>query len=848
MPDRALTQIDLGDLGRFTDTPASFAITSPDLPTGWDYIYENRQVLLRLDQHGMAYAGAFPPSDIVLFMRDRNERASVWPVWLRSSRFGAGLISNTFRPCPGEADPAARPAVFRIDFTPELARYTIEHRGVRCVTEIMVPQDAPAICQRVTITNLGTDPLQLSAFPALRHFSQWGTMAAWDKPEWYTRTAFGRAADGTPGFSTHVTSPTCKARDRRATVLWSSPEDLIAAEVSLERFIGQGSCVHPEAPVRGGLRLDAAAAAPWGTYTDDNNLFAYPQCCALEYRLDLAPGESRAIRQVFAWLPTTAAGLLPPAAEALALARWLDPAVFDREVAGRRQQFAAVRAVRTLRSPEPALDRFASEWLPLQLQWACSLDRGWPTGMRGGRDAANDFAALAPYDPAFVREMIRTELSCQRPDGWVPRHFSARGHAGRERDTRQPTDAGAVVLEMVHAYLCQTRDWVLLDQPLPWLDRPADETATVLEHVLRIVAYYREPQNLGEHGLCKLREGGWLDSLNQAGLRGRGEDVMLTCQVVYGLALVDEILAGAAAAGMRLAGADRAGFTAFAAALTGAVRQQAFNAGGWFSGFFNDEGRWLFSERDPDGEARLYGPANYWAVISGVARADLEPAALAVAERLRCPDGFLLHHPGFSHDFFTCGGRMTSGDSPDGRSEHHNPYNHGSHGFLARAAAVAGRGDLLLESLVALLPYDQERHPVGTSLRAPYAVVNVWEDIPGFRRRAKDTFLTGSTAYGVRIVFEWMLGIRPTWDGLIIDPCLPPPWPGAEVEFIHLGRRATLRVSNRSGRGVGVVDLRVDGRVVERSRTDPTSRRTVRIIDDAGWSVASAPVVIEAWV
>ena len=351
-------------------------------------------------------------------------------------------------------------------------------------------------------------------------------------------------------------------------------------------------------------------------------------------------------------------------------------------------------------SPDPVLDRFANEWLPLQLHWACSLDRGWPTGMRGGRDAANDFAALPPYEPAFVRELILTELSCQRDDGWVPRHFSARGHAGPERDRRSPVDAGAVVLEMVHAYLCCTRDWSLLGEGVPWLDDPAEATAPVIEHLLRISSYYLAPENIGEHGLCKVREGGWLDSLNKAGLAGRGEDVMLTCQVISGLRLLDELLNAAMVQGriredLHAGTLERhaAGRNQFGAALN----EHAWN-GAWYNGFFTDEGQWLFSDNDPDGKARAYGPACYWAVICGAAGPERRAQSMAVADRLRCSDGFLLHDHGFTGPYFP-GGRMTSGDSPAGRSEHHNPYNHGSHGFLARAAATAGDGELLLEAL-----------------------------------------------------------------------------------------------------------------------------------------------------
>lgn len=816
--------------GEFDENePAGFVISTLNLPTSWDYIYENRRMLLRVDPFGMAYAAAYPPSDIVMFMRDRYQKFSVWPTWLASPVFASGPFTNFFRPCFGATDPATEPARVDIRFAPHRARYEIEHEGVRCITEIFVPAEDPAVCQRVTVTNLGRQPIPLRMVPVLRHFSQWGNMAPWDKPEWYTKTAFVRSATGLPGFSVHVTSPTCVTANRRGTAFWSSAEGLTGAEVSYERFVGAGTFEQPESVLRGRLSMTPGAALPWGEHSETNHLFAYPQIFGLQYEFALDAGASASVRQVFAWTPLDANGLLPDEATALRPARFLDPAATDAELARLRASFARYTAARRVRLPAaPALTRYTNEWLPLQLKWACSLDRGWPTGMRGGRDAANDFAALTPHDAPFVREMILTELSCQRRDGWVPRHFSARGHAGKERDTRQPADAGAVVLEMVHDYLVRTRDIAVLAERIPWLDEPADRTDTVFEHTLRIARFYLDAANVGEHGLSKVYEGGWLDALNKAGLKGRGEDVMLTGQVVHGLRLLDDIVEAARRQRLCAEGRIEEWRREFAAAretFRRNAREHAFNRLGYFNGFFNDEGRWLFGPEDPDGEARIYGPASYWAVISGIAAPDLAASCMAVAERLRCDAGYLLHRPAFARNFFTCGGRMTSGDSPPGRSEHGNPYNHGSHGFLARAAATAGRGDLAHDALMWLLPFDQTRHPTATALRPPYAMVNVWENIPGFRNRAKDTFLTGSTAYGLRIVYDWLLGIRPTLDGLTVDPCLPAAFADVSSVFVHAKRRVSLRIVNGDGAGSGVKRMTVNGHDVTAAGADPCSGR-----------------------
>lgn len=824
-----LSELDLKGYGRFDDfEKGAFQLETIHAPASWDYIYQNRKLLLRLDQYGLSYAAAYPPSDIVMMMRDRFQRHSAWMTWYTSEQFSAPFNSFGY-PNPGTANPKKQADRQHVRYTPAKAEYGVEKEGLRSVTEVFVPDNDPAICQRVTLTNLKDVPLTLKATPVLRHAAMWAKRDPWDKPEWYTKTAYHRDSSmGAAGFSVYITSPVCDTSKRRAAVFWSEGKGLLGAEVSYDKFIGCGSFDNPEAIYDGQLELRSEDAAPWGEYTDHNHLFAYPQVCALQYGFTLEPGESVSFRQVFAWIPTAEGGLLPQAEEAEAYASYTGEARFQAEldkVAAAKERMMSVRSIHT---PDEALNQYVNGWLPLQLDWVSSLDRGWPTGMRGGRDAAQDFTAMVPQDPAFTRELILTELSCQRPDGSVPRHFSAAGHSGPERDTRNTVDAGACVIELIYQYLSHTKDWDILGEQLPWLDQPADRTDSLLTHLLKLAEYYLLPEHIGEHGLCKLYEGGWLDTANRLGVKGRGEEVMLTGQVIAALAQAVEIVSFLGDTG-RLsrweADLHAQRYESARNSFIESMRTHAYNSEGYFNGYFKDDGKWLFSARDEDGARRIYGPANYWAVISGAATKEMAESSMRTIEELKCPDGYRLMDPPFVFGSIPNVGRMASGDSPAGRSEHGNPYNHGSHGFLARALAVMGRGDGVREALDCLLPYSQERHPVERAMTPPYGIVNVWEDIPRMKGRGKDIFLTGSTGYGVRIVYEWMLGIKPALAGLVIDPCLPQEFTACSAEFPYAGKRVLLRIEHLSGDGAGVKSLTVNGTPVDTTRLDPASGR-----------------------
>ena len=70
-----LSQLELKGWGRFEeDRKAAFTIESADLPAPWEVIYQNRQILVRVDQHGPVYAQVDPPSGIMLFRREHFQR------------------------------------------------------------------------------------------------------------------------------------------------------------------------------------------------------------------------------------------------------------------------------------------------------------------------------------------------------------------------------------------------------------------------------------------------------------------------------------------------------------------------------------------------------------------------------------------------------------------------------------------------------------------------------------------------------------------------------------------------------------------------------------------------------
>ncbi len=825
-----LYDINIGKLGHFVPgSKATFSIDSVNLPDAWEYIYQNRDILLRVDQHGSVYAQAYPPTGIMLFRREPFQSYSSWLVWLRSDSLKCRAFTNFFRPTLAGGDPAAEPEFFNVTYTPTAAIYTVQHEGIRCETEIFTPAASPTICQRVSITNNRSDALSISAMPALRTYVNPAQLAPWDRAEWYLKTSFCR--EGAVGFSTQLLNMNSRVQDRRTAVLWSDA-GAAAAEISYEKFVGQGDFASPQAVYDGSLRMPADAAKPWAVQDETNTLYGYPPVNALKYDYRLAPGETRSFRQVLSLLPPKQDGSMPTAAEARGPAKFLIENTCTAEKKSLAAAYEKLVTRRTMHTPDAALNRYTNEWLPLQLDWVCSLDRGWPSGMRGSRDSANDFTAMVPLDAAWSREIILTECSCQRHDGWFPRQYSASGRKGKH-DLRGHRDGGVWVVELLYEYLCYTRDFGVLDEKVAWLD--SDDEETILTHALRIIEFYLDPQNIGEHGLCKIGEGDWLDAVNAAGLEGRGESVMLTNQLIISLVQMGEIIDRLAALGKMPDGKAKklaALYAAKAEELKSNLLKHALNSDGYFNSVFNDDGLWIFSNADPDGKRRIYGPANWWSISSGAARGELADKLISELANLKTSSGYYLYSPPLGEKPIAKVGRCASGDAPTGLWENGTAYNQGSHGFLGRALAVAGKGDMLYDVLITLLPYDQTKHPLASVMRPPYAVVNCWQEVPLFKYRGGLTFLTGSIAYAMRMIYSWMLGIRPTMDALAIDPCIPAGFKKLSAKFEYLGRSCELTISNPDGKQCGAASMTLNGKPVTRRITCPFSGRIMPVADD----------------
>lgn len=727
--------------GNFIKNTAGYEINSLDMKTSWEYIYENKDILLKVDQYGPVYAQANPPGDIMLFKREQHQKYSSW-------QFNIAVGDSSFSNFPKAAD---NPKNLKIRFRPESATYYFEKNGLACETELFVPSKGTTVVYKVKLKNISGAKKAVTARSGLVPYLNDAVIAPWDKYDWYLDTSRDKNR-----FVTKLLSAEADSAKRRCAELFFTEDSLEAHEISLDKFVGSGDINAPEY-----------------NFTDDERIYGYSPIYALLYRCALEAEEEKEFVQILTLGDENAE-------------KYFDEEYYGESLKKRRGEFEALFSKNRISTSDADFDYYVNYWLPLQMNWVASLDRGWPTGMRGSRDSAQDYTALLYTDTEAAEKIIMTMLECQRTDGWFPRQYSAKGKHGKH-DLRTHSDGGAFFIEFIWKYMAHTHSLEILNRKTQWLD--SDEESTVFDHVMRAVEYYISDENIGEHGLCKIRGGDWLDAVNAAGLEGRGESVTVSEQTVMSLKYIADILNHIGRE------SDSPKYLSRAEELKQAVNKHAYNASGYYNGVYNDDGKWIFSDNDPDGEKRIYGVSNYYAVISGVADGEKTASVLKNAEMLKSDKGYRLFYPYLGEKPIAKVGRIASGDVPPYLGENGNVYNHGSQGFFARALSVSGNGEKLNDVLKWLMPYDTSKHPTDKTFTPPYAIVNCWQQLPEFDHRGLMCFLTGSVAMAMRGVYEWTVGICPCLDGIEFIPCVAETLGEAEVRFEYCGRAYNMKIT-----------------------------------------------------
>lgn len=760
--------------GQFSSVPAGYTITDKDKLNGpWYYVYQNRKILLYVDQNGPVKIQYNPPSGILVCKREPSENQSKWQVWIQSKDLNNGVPVSNF------ATPILRYDLKRpicsVDWLPEKAIYRSEYDNFDIISEIFVPIDKATVCMKTTIVNKSDKDSDFTVVPSVYPFVYTPQVTAWDLPEWYLTTS--AVKNGKVFCICGQMKDPSMDENKYHSVTFNLDFDKDAEfELNMSNFTRSGNFYAPVS-VLDGMSF---------TYKMDNfqnALYSDRQAVwAAKYKACIKAGESKTFTQVI----TVQNAKKYDSNENIFEQNYFNEELYSEYKEKSKQFYADLFSKRSIKTGNDVYDNFINSFAPLQMYWVCSLDRGWPSSMRGTRDASQDFVGMNPIDPLWAKSTILQLLSHQRTDGWFPRQIST---ISREapHDMRNFCDGGAFFLELAYEYLTYTRDVNLMGEKVYWLD--SDQESTVLEHVIRCLDYYLNSQNIGEHGLCKAWYGDWWDVIDHVGSEGRGESVTVTAQMVLNLKYLIEILNWLKAQNkleekyFSLIDVCKQARENFATAL----KDSAYNSLGYFNGYFNDDGKWLFSDNDPDGEKRLYLVSNAWAIISGVADKEMRGSIIDNIEKLSFGRlGYNTNSLAFKK-FVPKAGRVGNLSLTEDC-----PYNH-AQSFLVRACCVAGDAKTAYKATRYILPIEQEYAPVEKTFAAPFCIANAYNSSDVNLHRVELQFLSGTVSYVLRTVYAYFFGITYGFDGLTIKHCLPKEFGNCSATFSYLGKNFILK-------------------------------------------------------
>jgi len=470
-------------------------------------------------------------------------------------------------------------------------------------------------------------------------------------------------------------------------------------------------------------------------------------------------------------------------------------------------------------TPDEHTNRMVNIWNAYQCMVTFNLSRsasyfesGIGRGM-GFRDSNQDLLGFVQMDPERARQRILDLASTQMATGGAYHQYQPLTRRGNNDIGSGFNDDPLWLVLAVAAYLKETGDWNLLDEKVPFDNRAGSEVP-LYEHLRRSIQYTLD--RIGPHGLPLIGRADWNDCLNLNCFSDAPGQSFQTTMNKDGKTAESVFIAGL----FVLAAREMAEIAAHrhedksAESYLGAAQQmeQAALSAGW-------DGEWFRRAYDYFGhpvgskdceEGQIFIEPQGMCVMAGIGvkNGAAQKAMDSVAKRLATPNGILLHQPAYTHYYLNLG-EISS--YPPGYKENAGVFCH-TNPWVMIAETRIGRGDRAHDYYLRINPSAREQMSEVHKLEPyVYAQMIAGRDA-ATSGEAKNSWLSGTAAWNYVAITQYILGIRPTYDGLEVHPVIPTHWEGFTAVRSFRGVTYHIRVK-RTGQG-NRVSLEVDGRSV----------------------------------
>lgn len=561
-----------------------------------------------------------------------------------------------------------------------------------------------------------------------------------------------------------------------------------------------------------------------GSFEKGNN-----HCGALQKKLVLQPGEE--VRLVFML------GEGNREEGRRMRDKYSDTVAVDKAYADLKAYWANKFNKLQIKTPNPGMNTLINTWTLYQAEinvmfsrFASFIEVGGRTGL-GYRDTAQDAMTVPHSNPEKCRqrlvELLRGlvkqgyGLHLFQPEWFDPDHDAK----PFKSPTVVPTPNAA---DMIHGiddacsddalwlvssiveYVKETGEFEFLDQVITYAD---GGSGTVYEHMTKILDFSNE--QVGTTGICKGLRADWNDCLNLGG----GESAMVSFLHYWALGNFLEI------AEYKKNEQDIEKYTNMKNHVKQVCDTELWDEE-WFIRGVTKNGKKIGTKKENEGKIHL--ESNAWAVLSGAASEEKGKKALdSVDEYLYTPYGIMLNGPSYTvpDDDIGFVTRVYPGLKENGSIfSHPNPW-------VWAAECMLGRGDKAMKFYNALCPYYQnDKIEIREAEPYSYCQFIMGKDHTAFGR-ARHPFMTGTGGWAYFSATRYILGVRPQFDTLLVDPCIPAEWDGFFVTREWRGAAYDITVKNPDRVMKGVKEIYLNGKKVDSIPVMPKgSKSTVEVI------------------
>jgi cellobiose phosphorylase len=620
-------------------------------------------------------------------------------------------------------------------------------------------------------------------------------------------------------------------RERRSHyTLFASTKEVAGFDTSRDAFVGVHNGLHEaQVPFAGNAKKTIAHGwNPIGSH---------------QINLKLAPGASETFSFILAYVEQ---GDLPKFDKPFVmnktkgrelLAKYQKPGAVDEAFKAVKNLWDGLLSKFQVDCPDPHASRMLNTWNQYQCMATFNLSRSaslYETGIGRGmgfRDSNQDLLGFVHLIPERARQRILDIAATQLSDGTCYHQYQPLTKKGNAEVGGDFYDDHLWLVLSACSYIKETGDTSILEAPVGYADKPGSKD-NLLHHLETSIAYTLK--NRGGRGLPLIGHADWNDCLNLNCFSAEPNESFQLAGDVKGSKAESVMIAGLFLYASREMVSlynylkkpqDQDRLQKAYDGMLKVVEEQAWD-GEWYTRAYDAKGNPVGSKTNEEG--KIFIESQGWCVLGGAGKDNgrARQALESVHKHLYTSNGVILQQPAYSTYHLELG-EVTS--YPPGYKENAGIFCH-NNTWINLGWCLLGDGDRALEYYLSICPSAKEEQ-IETYRSEPYVYAQMIAGrdaaTPG---EAKNSWLTGTAAWTFLTVSQGLLGIKPDFDGLRIDPCIPKGWKEFKVTRNYRGVEYQIHVSNPKGICQGVKSLKVDGQKVEGNLIPiPLGKKTLKV-------------------